>query len=899
MGGIFNAGNYQFNQLAIQTIFSAFIILILGLYILFQGRNRIENGSFFALSFTLFLWLFGIAMCEGSRDSHLALLWYKRCSFLGVTLIGVTIYVLVVSTVNQFPEHKKRIFSACLISIAFYLLANSNTSLVTGVLLTPWGYYPQHSSLAVIFIAYFLALLIYSLVPLVSALKATTDDLKRKQIILFIIALVFGYTGSFDFLLSFGFQIYPFGYISILFFAALTGYAVKKYSFLVLDPGVALPVIFDAVSNFIIGIDNEKRINFINRSVQEVFGYKEEEIAGQPIEKIFVEQEKFLQIRDGILLEKAPAWEEDTCFLTKDGREVFVRFSLSPIRDKRHKGRVLGFVLTAADITRHKQAEEELMKHRDHLEELVKEQTAELSGAIEQLQREITERKRTEDVLRVSEEKYRNVLESIEDGYYEGDIAGNFTSFNDSLCVILGYPKNELIGMNFSNILDQENGIKAFKVFNNVYKTGKPDKGFDWEVIRKDGTKRYIEESVSLITDTEGQGIGFRGIMRDITEKKRLEAQLSHAQKMEALGTLAGGIAHNFNNLLMGIQGNASLMLLDADSNHPNYERLKNIEKQVQSGSRLTRQLLGYAREGKYEIKPISLNQLVKETVNTFSMAKKEIKVHQELAEELFGIIADLGQIEQVLLNLFVNAADAMPGGGKLFLKAINITHEDIKGKPYEVKPGNYILLTVRDTGIGMEKKTMERIFDPFFTTKGLSKGTGLGLASAYGIIKAHGGYIDVESEKGSGTTFEIYLPASEKKTTKEKKIATKVIKGEETVLLVDDEDMIIGVAGEILRTLGYKVLVARGGKEAIELYNKNRDNIDIVLLDMIMPDIGGGEAFDRMKEMNPDIKVLLSSGYSMDGQAAEIINRGCKGFIQKPFSMEQLSQKIREILRV
>ena len=393
-------------------------------------------------------------------------------------------------------------------------------------------------------------------------------------------------------------------------------------------------------------------------------------------------------------------------------------------------------------------------------------------------------------------------------------------------------------------------------------------------------------------------------------EKKKLEAQLKYAQRMEALSTLAGGMAHNFNNLLMGIQGNTSLILLETDSAHPSYERLNNIEKQVQSGSKLTGQLLGYAREGRYEVRHISFNQLVKETSNTFGTSRKDIRVYQDLAKDLWGIKADQGQIEQVLLNLYVNAADAMPGGGDLFLKTMNVTDKDIKNKPYKVEPGNYVYLNVADTGTGMDNETMDRIFDPFFTTKGMSKSTGLGLASAYGIIKAHGGYIDVYSERGHGTTFEIYLPASKKEEVREKEVAIEVLEAKETVLLVDDEDMIIDVCKEILKALGYKVLIARNGKDAIDIISRAhgaermeqepgamRFAIDLVILDMIMPVMGGGETYDRMKEISPDIKVLLSSGYSIDGQATEILERGCNGFIQKPFTMKELSQNIREVL--
>jgi sensor domain CHASE-containing protein/nitrogen-specific signal transduction histidine kinase/CheY-like chemotaxis protein len=379
-------------------------------------------------------------------------------------------------------------------------------------------------------------------------------------------------------------------------------------------------------------------------------------------------------------------------------------------------------------------------------------------------------------------------------------------------------------------------------------------------------------------------------------EKKKLQSQLQQAKKMEAIGTLAGGIAHDFNNLLMGIQGNVSLMQMDIDSSRF-YERLKSIEKLVESGAILTSQLLGYARKGRYEVKPLDLNQLVKNTSETFRRTKKEITIHRKLADDLFAIEADSGQMEQVLLNLFVNAADAMPHGGDLILKTVNVTHEDMSSKLYKPKHGDYVLLTVTDTGTGMDKDTMERIFDPFFTTKEMGRGTGLGLASAYGIIKGHGGYIDVESVKEQGTTFSVYLPASGKRVQKVVKTAEEVIGGTETVLLVDDEAVILEVGRDLLVAMGYRVLVARDGKEGVAVYKKNRDEIDIVILDIVMPHMGGGKAYDLLREINPDIKVLLASGFPIDGEATEILKRGCDGFIQKPFTIKELSQAIREIL--
>ncbi|MDY6954991.1 MAG: response regulator, partial [Thermodesulfobacteriota bacterium] len=363
------------------------------------------------------------------------------------------------------------------------------------------------------------------------------------------------------------------------------------------------------------------------------------------------------------------------------------------------------------------------------------------------------------------------------------------------------------------------------------------------------------------------------------------------------VGTLAGGIAHAFNNLLMGIQGNASLILMDTDAAHPHYQRLKSIEKQVDSGARLTSNLLGYARKGRYEVTPIDLNALAQEVSYTFERTKREITIHRELAPDLPPIEADRGQIEQVLLNLFVNASDAMPSGGDIRVRTVKAVHHDIKGKVCDPMPGGYILLMVTDTGIGMEQDTMARIFDPFFTTKEIGGGTGLGLASAYGIVRGHRGHICVDSKKGGGTTFSVYLPASEKEIHKAAATAGEAGKRADTVLLVDDEEVVLEVGRELLEIMGYRVISAADGKEAVAIYEERFDDVDIVLLDMVMPHMGGGEAYDRMKAINPKIKAILSTGYSMDGQAAEILQRGCDAFIQKPFGLEELSKKLRQTL--
>jgi CheY-like chemotaxis protein len=280
-----------------------------------------------------------------------------------------------------------------------------------------------------------------------------------------------------------------------------------------------------------------------------------------------------------------------------------------------------------------------------------------------------------------------------------------------------------------------------------------------------------------------------------------------------------------------------------------------------------------------------------------FGRTKKEIGVHSSYQKEIWTAEVDRGQIEQVLLNLYVNAWQAMPGGGDLYLETQNVTLDEDYVQPHQIAAGRYVKISVTDTGVGMDKKTQERIFDPFFTTKEMGRGTGLGLASTYGIIKNHAGIINIYSVKGQGSTFNIYLPASGRERAETRKVPEEIAKGSETILLVDDEEMIVEVGKKMMEELGYKVLIAMSGKEAVDIYLHRHDQIDMVVLDMVMPEMGGGAVYDRLKEVNPDIKVLLSSGYSINGQAKEILARGCDGFIQKPYSILDLSLKMREVL--
>jgi len=599
--------------------------------------------------------------------------------------------------------------------------------------------------------------------------------------------------------------------------------------------------------------DRDGRFTYVNEAGTHMFGYSKQEILnGLRVQDTMVEEVHDLSQRAIREIFKGNTTVGERTFLRKDGTQFIGEIHAGPIYK-----------------------EEEVVGVRGVL-------------------RDITASKQAEEALRESELKFRGLFDLSPQAIAVTEVeTGRLIDVNDTFCKVTKYDKEEVLGrttteLGFYSKEDRSRFIDKLQPTGEIHGLEMDFKAKDGSIINAVMFARYIQlKGKTFIITT----------FLDMTERKRLESQLQQAHKMEAIGTLAGGIAHDFNNLLMGILGSTSLMLFNITSNHPHYESLKNVEQHVQSGAKLTKQLLGISRGGKYEVKPTDLNKLLEKTSEMFSRTSKDIRVYTKYQTDIWPVEVDQSQIEQVLLNLYVNAWQAMPNGGDLYLQSENVFLDEEHVRLLSLKPGRCVRLTITDTGVGMDEATIQRIFDPFFTTKEMGRGTGLGLASVYGIIKNHDGIIDVFSKKGEGTTFTIYLQASDKQIIEEKETSREVLKGVEMVLLVDDEDSIVDVGEEILNMMGYQVLSARGGKEAVELYQKNQATIDIVVLDMIMPEMGGEETYDTLKEINPKVKVLLSSGYSIDGKAKEILEKGCDGFIQKPFTIEELSQKIREIL--
>jgi len=617
--------------------------------------------------------------------------------------------------------------------------------------------------------------------------------------------------------------------------------------------------IMSTMIDALIVIDSDMKIKTVNKGTTDLLGYSEEELIGDNIGMIF--GFGYIDTLEGVrmmrLIEKGEARNYETLLQTKNGRDVHALINSSTMKDNNEN--VDCFVCTIRDIT---------------------------------------DRKLSEDALRRAEEKYRKIFEGALEGIFQAKLDGCLISANPAFARLLGFDSQEELVSNVADVWEQLHPDPADRhMFSlNIFEKGEV-RNQEIQIRRRDGSLTWLSINAQIVRDEGGRPLYCEGVLEDISNRKKLEAELRQVQKMEAIGTLAGGIAHDFNNLLMGIQGCASLMLLNKDTSHPEYDKLRSIEQQVQSGAALTKQLLGFARSGRYEIKPVELNEILERTSSMFNRTRKEITMEKKFREDLWVIEADLGQIEQILINLYVNAWQAMPGGGTIHIETENITLDEHYEASFSIKPGKYVKITVADSGIGMDENTRQRIFEPFFTTKEMGRGTGLGLATVYGIVKGHGGFIDVYSEKGYGTTFNIYLPATTKNITEEKAVVQEILKGKETVLLVDDEDIIIDVSKQILETLGYKVLVARSGQEAVDIYEKQGAHIDVVILDMVMPEMNGGEIFDVLRAMNSDTKIILSSGYSMNDLVAKTMECGCHAFIQKPFGIDQLSQKLRVVL--
>ena len=614
-------------------------------------------------------------------------------------------------------------------------------------------------------------------------------------------------------------------------------------------------VLVDKAPVGVLSVDREGRILELNSKLQEIFGSPSlDETKSVNMLSFPLLKETGIADVFSLCLTSGEPQEAETPYTSTWGKTVYLRMLLTPLFDQH--GSVTGCQAMMEDITQRKQSEEEHLR---------------LATAIEQ------------------------AAETIE----ITDATGTIVYLNPAFERTTGYSRQEAVGSKPSIV---KSGAQDDSFYKHLWETIAAGNVWKGRFInkKKDGTLFEEEATISPIKDDTGKIISFVAVKRDVTQEVSLQKQLLQAQKMEAIGTLAGGIAHDFNNLLQVTLGYSEFLLQEKETADPDYQDLLKIFQAARNGAELVQRLLTFSRRVESQPLPLDLNQQVLQVETLLRRTiPKMIDIRLDLAEDLARVNADPVQMEQVIMNLVVNARDAMPDGGILTIETRNVCSDDeycrlIGGS----KPTDCVLVAVSDTGCGMNEEVIEHIFEPFYTTKELTRGTGLGLAMVYGIVQQHQGHVRCESQIGTGTTFTILLPALPRKVgTQTAQLGDELPSGTETVLLVDDEELILELGSRLLAKAGYTVLQASSGKEALKICSQEQDRIALVILDLIMPEVGGRECLSELLHMNPQAKILIASGYSEDASVTECLARGARGFVGKPFRMQQLLQKVRKAL--
>ncbi|HLA69022.1 MAG TPA: PAS domain S-box protein [Bacteroidota bacterium] len=501
--------------------------------------------------------------------------------------------------------------------------------------------------------------------------------------------------------------------------------------------------------------------------------------------------------------------------------------------------------------------------------------------------------------LRRSEERYMDLFENSPDMYHLVNRVGTIVSCNRTEADLLGYRKEDLVGHSILKLYPLDYHDQAKRLLEQIFEQGRGVQGLEEQMVDSKGELLDVSLNTSIIYDDQGQPILMRAVARDITEKKKLEAKILHAQRIDSIGNLAGGISHDFNNILTSILGSTAIMKRKMKKTEQWYRFADIIETAAKRGAALTRQLLTFARKGSIQFKPVVINDIVDETLHLFERSiDKTITVRKDLSDEIYLISGDDGQIQQAILNLLINARDAMPDGGSITITTERIDVDTkLTNAIGEQRSGEFVAVGIRDEGVGMDRTVQQRIFEPFFTTKDQGKGTGLGLSVVYGVVNSHNGFITVQSEPRKGSEFILCFPllgegAGRQRGGKKKPLA----RGKETVLVIDDEEHVGEVIKGMLEYLGYDVTVVQSGQQALSVYEEGRRFV-VIVLDMNMPEMGGQETFYRIKNIDPDVCVIVSTGYSNTSIDGTPFKEAIDGFLQKPYQLEELSKTMREVL--
>jgi len=618
-------------------------------------------------------------------------------------------------------------------------------------------------------------------------------------------------------------------------------------------------LIVENQTDLVVKVDPEGRFLFVSPSYGELFGMTEEELLGKAFMPLVHEEDREKTLRAMESLKQPP----HTCYVEQR-------------------------VLTRKGWRRLAWADKAILDEAGQV------------AAVVGVGRDITKRREAEEALADSEERYRSLVENTLDGYFMCEYpTGPLIFFNQRICDMFGYRPQEVHGMTLWDALDPSDVGAGRKRFDSkLARDADTMKPRTYRLRRKDGSLFVAEVVVSFVT-YRGKPV-IQGMVRDITERRQMQKQLMHAQKMEAVGTLAGGIAHDFNNLLQSIQGYTELLLMGRALDPHQRRSLERVLTAAKRGAELTGRLLTFSRRVESRLQPMDLNREIVQACSILERTiPKMIRIDLRLADGLKAVLADPAQIEQVLVNLAVNARDAMPDGGAVTIETANVrlSAEDCK-TGWGLVPGDYVRLSVSDTGTGMDPGTLKHLFEPFYTTKAVGKGTGLGLAMVYGIVKNHGGHILCRSEKNRGTTFTLYLQVNGRpEAARPLETPGPPAQGKESILVVDDEPMVRELAEEILRSRGYEVQSASDGETALSIFEKGKGRIALVILDLIMPGMGGRQCLERLLRIDPGARVLIASGYALDAATQEAIDAGAQGFVKKPYELQTMLEAVRRIL--
>ena len=838
-------------------IFAAIIPAILAVLALKQRPNP-GARSFSVLMTSVSLWAFVSLFEVCSQDPDTKVFSYQ-IKYLFIVMVPLSWLTFSLYYSNRLRKFERNSFILLLITPAITLLlvaTNHYHQLMFKQFefVTVNNYqllYPHFGAMFWIHVLYSYILIAIGFVFLISHLINSPAHYQR-QVTYLLVGGLAPWVSNITFIFKIGTLTY-FDFTPVAF--SVSGVAfmwgILRYKLLDIVP-IARDVVFQNMKDGIIVVDNDDNIIDLNTTARQLSGIEENNFIGAHAENI-IPWWHDLKRYEALAKPAAPPIIE----LEVEGQIRFLQLNQSPLFNK---DKPLGSTLTLHDVTATKLAEKAVSE---------------------------------------SEERFKSFSENAPVIIFSLDENGALNYANPAWQTLLGHSRGEVLGHPLADFISRDQNQPIDRTFDQLIKGQIPAAEFILHMVHKDGSRHLFNTSASVNSNTEGRVTGIIGLAKDVTEEKRLQQQLFQSQKMEAIGTLAGGIAHDFNNLLMGMQANLSLMRLEAGHSQSFDEKFKRIEDQIQNGASLTRQLLGYARKGKYAVTVFDLNKLVEDALNVVRRTNKSIIVQLRLDEASTFIRADQGQIELVLLNLFVNAIDAMPHGGELRVTtALKIpTHPDNPGAPSKI--GHTVEVTVEDTGAGMDKATLDQIFEPFFTTKEVGRGTGLGLASVYGVIQNHCGHIDVKSEPNQGSAFTVRLPAAvaPKNQCRNDEAPAYLPKEGVKILLVDDESLILKYSHEMIASLGISVVSTTDSEEAISLYRDQWEDLDLVVLDMVMPKMDGMQLFSALHEINPNVRVIVTTGYSMDSRISELIACGHHAFLKKPYTRDDLAKSISRLI--